>query len=75
MCFFCKNNRVIETTTTHIVDFNDCVIVIKNVPCKQCEICGEKYYSDDITAALEKIVNAAKSLVQEVAVIDFKHAA
>ncbi len=52
-----------------------CVIVIKNVPCEECEQCGEKYYSGEVAERLEKLVNNAKMLMQEISVIDYVKAA
>ncbi len=52
-----------------------CVIVIKNVPCEECEQCGGKYYSGEVAERLEKLVNNAKMLMQEISVIDYVKAA
>jgi len=49
--------------------------VVKNVPCLECDQCGEKYYTDEVAEKLEYIVNMAKKLMQEIAVIDYRQAA
>ena len=49
----------------------NCIIVIKNIPCLECEQCGEKYYMDEIAEKLEMIVGTAKKWMQEMAVIDY----
>lgn len=72
MCFYCGCKNTVPSVTNHVVNYEDCVIVIKNVPCEECELCGEKYFSDEIMEQLEKIVNAAKRLATEVFVTDFK---
>ena len=56
-------------------NYKDCIIVIKNVPCLECDQCGEKYYTDEVAEKLEIIVNMAKKLMQEIAVIDYTQAA
>lgn len=53
----------------------NCIIVIKNVPCLECDQCGEKYYTDEVAERLELIVNMAKKLMQEIAVIDYPQVA
>ncbi|MCD8336769.1 MAG: type II toxin-antitoxin system MqsA family antitoxin [Lachnospiraceae bacterium] len=58
-------------TTTHVVTYNDCLIVIKNVPCEECDQCGEIEYSDEVMKRLEMIVNNAKKFLQEFSVIDY----
>ena len=37
MCMYCKNSTTINSTTTHVVNYKNCIIVIKNVPCLECE--------------------------------------
>ena len=75
MCMFCKCDTVKESTTTHVVNYKNCIIVIKNVPCEECEQCGEKFYTDGVAEHLEVIVNSAKKLMQEISVIDYNKAA
>ncbi|MCI8932662.1 MAG: YgiT-type zinc finger protein [Lachnospiraceae bacterium] len=48
---------------------------IANVPCEECEQCGEKYYSNEVAKQLESLVNVAKQLMQEIAIIDYSKAA
>ena len=71
MCFYCKCSTTIANTTTYVVTLERCVIVIRNVPCEECEQCGEKYFSDDVMERLEQIVERAKSLPSEIVVMDY----
>ena len=71
MCKLCKCNTVKQSTTTHVVNYKNSIIVIKNVPCEECEQCGEKYYTDKVAEQLEKMVNLAKGMMQEIAVLDY----
>ena len=75
MCMFCKCDTVKESVTTHVVNYRNCIIVIKNVPCEECEQCGEKFYTDEVTERLEELVSAAKRLMQEISVIDYQKVA
>ncbi|WP_081777617.1 YgiT-type zinc finger protein [Anaerovibrio lipolyticus] len=45
---------------------------MKNVPCEECEQCGEIEISNEVMQKLDKIIDTAKQLMQEVAVIDYK---
>lgn len=74
MCFYCKGNMK-PSTTTHVVNCSDCLIIIKNVPCEECEQCGEVEYSDEVMKRLETIVNEAKKMLQEFSVIDYEKVA
>ena len=69
MCMFCKCDTVKQSTTTHVVNYKNSIIVIKNVQC------GEKYYTDEVVEQLEKMVNLAKQMMQEIAVIDYSKVA
>lgn len=75
MCMYCKCDSVIQTTTTHVVNYKNCIIIIKNVPCEECEQCGEKFYTDNVARQLDKLVNIAKKLMQEISIIDYSTAA
>lgn len=75
MCMFCKCDTVTPSLTTHVVNYNGAIIVIKNVPCEECEQCGEKFYTDEVAENLEKMVNAAKQMMQEIAVLDYSKVA
>ena len=75
MCMFCKCDTVTPSVTTHVVNYNGAIIVIKNVPCEECEQCGEKFYTDDVAEKLEKMVDIAKRMMQEIAVLDYSKVA
>ena len=75
MYMYCKNSTTVASTTTHVVNYNNCIIVIKNVPCLECEQCGEKDYTDKVAERLEMIVDTAKKMMQEIAVIDYPQVA
>jgi len=70
-CFYCKG-QTIETTTKFIVDLGQCVVIVKNVPARVCQQCGETSYSSEVARQLEKIVEAVKhSIMSEVAIIEY----
>ncbi len=73
-CFYCKG-RTIETTTKFIVDLGNCVVIVKNVPARVCQQCGEASFSDDVAKQLEKIVDAVRNgIMSEVAIVEYSQA-
>ena len=68
---YCKSGEYKESTTTHVVNYKNCIIVIKNVPCLECDQCGAKYYTDSVAEKLENIVESVKKQMQEIAVVDY----
>lgn len=72
---FCKCNTMKQSFTTHVVSWKGNLIIVKNVPCEECEQCGEKYFSDEVAIRLEAIVNATKAKMQELVILDYSKVA
>ena len=62
---------MIPSVTTHVVTLKDCVIIIKNVPCEECEQCGEKYFSDEVMEKLDSIIDKAQEVAGEIFITDY----
>lgn len=75
MCNACFSDDQVKTKTTFTVEYQECIIVVRNVPCLECPICGEVTFTDEVSERLEKLVNAAKSVLQEISVIDYSKVA
>ena len=73
-CFYCRG-EMHPGTTVFTVQLDTCLVVVKNVPCLECAQCGEPEIEDAVMQQLERIVETCKTLVQEVAVIDYRQAA
>ena len=69
-CFYCKGSMK-ESVTTHVVNLKTCIVIVKNVPCYECEQCGESVYSNEVALHLEKIVKAAATAITEIAVVNY----
>jgi len=57
--------------TTDVTDLGSCLVIVRNVPCYKCNECDEVIYTADVIKKLEKIVTAAKTVVNEIAVVDY----
>lgn len=69
-CFMCKGSLE-EKNTTFMVELDNCIIIIKNVPSLVCEQCGEVSYSDEVAKQLEKLVNDVRNSITEITVINY----
>ena len=69
-CFECKGEMK-QSTITHVVDFKTCIVIVRNVPCLECELCGEAYYTDEVQQRLDEIVGAMKEFMTEIAVVEY----
>lgn len=70
-CFMCKG-EVIEKKVNYMVDLENTIIIIKEVPAKVCTDCGEQYFDDKTSENIENIVNKLKDLSTEVTIINYK---
>lgn len=73
-CFLYKGT-MITATTTYMTTYNNCYIIIKNVPCLKCDQCGEDYINGVTMLKIESIIEKLKTMLTEIAVVDFKTAA
>ena len=69
-CFLCKG-KLENKRTTFMVELDNCIIIIKNVPSQVCKQCGEVSYSNDVAKQLEKLVNAVRNSITEITVINY----
>jgi YgiT-type zinc finger domain-containing protein len=67
----CKGN-IASTKHTFIQEFDNCIIIIKNVPALVCSQCGEVYYSDEISEKLEEILDRLQGMVKDVAIFEYE---
>lgn len=71
-CFKCKGDLA-EKKVNYMVDLESTIIIIKGVPAKVCNKCGEQYFNDETSENIEKIVKQLKDLSAEVTVINYKN--
>lgn len=70
-CFMC-NGELKEKKVNYMVDLENTIIIIKGVPAKVCNECKERYFDDETSENIEKIVNSLKDLSTEVIIINYK---
>ncbi|MCX5886294.1 MAG: type II toxin-antitoxin system MqsA family antitoxin [Proteobacteria bacterium] len=51
-CVICKKGEVHQGTATVTLVRNNTTLVVKSVPARVCENCGEEYVDEEITAKL-----------------------
>ena len=70
-CFMCKGNLE-EKKVNYVIDLENTIIIIKEVPAKVCTQGGEQYVDDETAENIEKIVNQLKKLATEVTIVNYK---
>ena len=69
-CLLCKGNLE-NKNTTFMVELDNCIIIIKNVPSMVCRQCGEVTYSNEVAKQIEKLVNSVRNILTEITVINY----
>ncbi len=70
-CAVCAAGRTAPGTTTVTVERNGTTIVLKAVPARVCDTCGEDYLDADVLGEVERIVDEAVASGVELVVRDF----
>jgi len=66
----CKGS-LFDELTTFMVDIDNCIIIVKNVPSQVCDQCGEVSYNNEVTKKLESIANSLRMSITEIAVVSY----
>ncbi len=74
MCIKCGSS-VEKSFTTDVTELENGIIIIRHVPCYKCTECNEVIYTGDVVAKLEKIIESAKRLMQEISVVEYSKVA
>lgn len=59
ICFVCKYGSTKNSTTTVTLERETTTLVIKEVPARVCDNCGEVYFEPDVTDTLLDMLNQA----------------
>lgn len=70
-CVVCKSGEVRAGTTTLTVERGKMTVVLKEIPARVCDSCGEAYFDEMTTARVETIVEQLRRSGVEVAVQEF----
>ena len=61
MCHFCGNKNFKNTKTQYTYKRRDKFIIVDDVPCEQCEYCGEQYFEAKVLKSIENEFDAIHS--------------
>ncbi len=57
ICNFYGNKNFKDKQVQYIYKQNDQFLIVNNVPCEECEYCGEQYLKADVLKKIEKDFN------------------
>lgn len=57
-CVFCGHGQLVEKHTRYIYQKNEQLFVVEQVPCTECQFCGEQYFDFLVLQKIENDYNA-----------------
>ena len=69
-CFMCKGETE-KKLVNYLVDIDNTIIIIKEVPANVCKQCGERYFDNDVMKNLEKIIDEVKRVSIEISIVNY----
>ncbi|MEW5767942.1 MAG: YgiT-type zinc finger protein [bacterium] len=54
ICNFCGNENFRERHVQYIYRHDNQFLVVDNVPCEECEFCGEQYFKAEVLKKIEE---------------------
>ncbi len=54
ICHFCGNKNFKTNNVQYICKHDNKFLIVNDVPCLQCEYCGEQYFKADVLKKIEK---------------------
>jgi YgiT-type zinc finger domain-containing protein len=70
-CVICKTGEVKPGTTSFSVERGEMTLVLKRVPARVCDQCGEAYFDEATTRRIEEIAERVQEAGVQVAVQDY----
>lgn len=58
-CVICKNGETRPGAITVTLERGQMTLVVKNVPARVCDNCGEEYLDENVTRTLDGVVEEA----------------
>ncbi len=72
ICNFCGNKNFTEKNVNYIYKRDDKYLMVNNVPCEECNFCGEQYFKAEVLKKIESDYNdiylSGKKVVKEIIV-------
>lgn len=68
-CVICKTGETADGTTIVTIERNDAVLVLRGVPARVCQTCGEAYVSGEVT---DEILRRAHDIERQGVEVDIR---
>lgn len=72
ICNFCGNKNFTEKKVSYIYKRDERYLMVNDVPCEECDFCGEQYFKAQVLKTIERDYNdiyiAGKKAIREITV-------
>ena len=62
-------------TRKEVSGFDGVYVIIENVPCRKCEVCGEEFFTSSVMEKVDEIITSLKNIASKIFIVDYKAAA
>ena len=70
-CGSCKTGEMQESTTEYFSKTQGHYVIIENVPCLECDQCGEKFFRASVTERLQEIISETDHIEGKTEILDY----
>ena len=74
-CLVCKADTMVESKSTYFAQFDNCYVIIENVPCYKCTQCCEVVYSASVMEKIDDILEKYRNIASKIFIMDYSKAA
>lgn len=74
-CLSCKNGNMADSTNTYFVQNDACYVIVENVPCLECDQCGEAHYTTSVLEKIDDILDKIENIASKIFIMDYRTAA
>ncbi len=71
----CKYGEMKGAVTTYFTHFNNCYVIIENVPCLKCGQCGEEFINTSVAEKIDDILDSIEKIASRIFILDYAKAA
>lgn len=73
-CLACKYGEMQETVTTYFSRFNNCYVIIENVPCLKCSQCSEEFLTASVSEKIDSVLDSVEKIASKIFILDYAQA-
>ena len=74
-CLMCKSGTMHPAKDSYFAKIKDCYVIIENVPCWNCDQCGEVVYTATVMENIDALLTHLEKVASKIFIVDYSSAA